>query len=89
MASTGPASTGPASTGTAGVSSAAISIVRGEPTADEVAVVVAVLVARSRAAADEPVPVAARTPGWANRARLVRSPILPGPGGWRRSALPR
>ena len=65
-------------------------IVRGDATAEEIAAVVATLtavaVARSRAAEDEePAPVRAN---WNAPARLVRAPVHPAPGGWRRSALP-
>ncbi|MEV5569192.1 acyl-CoA carboxylase subunit epsilon [Spirillospora sp. NPDC052269] len=66
-------------------------IVRGDPSAEEVAALVAVLTARAQAAA------AARddAPGgpvshWADRSRLTRTPPppRPGPGAWRASALP-
>ncbi|HWG00552.1 MAG TPA: acyl-CoA carboxylase subunit epsilon [Trebonia sp.] len=64
-------------------------VVRGDATAEEIAALVATFAAVS----------AARQPGdhgeppgrvreWNSRSRLVRSPVFPGPGGWRRSALP-
>jgi hypothetical protein len=72
-----------------------LQIVRGEPSAEEVAALVAVLTARARAAAgardgaDTP-----RPSRWADRSRLVRGTaaggLTPrGPGAWRAAALPR
>jgi hypothetical protein len=62
-------------------------VVRGEPTAAELAALVAVLTARAAAGA------AARRPrprsAWADPADRVRAPLAAGPGAWRRSALPR
>ena len=69
---------------------AAVRIVRGEPSPEELAALVAVLAARSAAGAREP--AAPRgTSGWTDRARSVRSGRLEfsGSGGWRASALPR
>ena len=65
-------------------------IVRGDATPEEVAALVATLTAiaaaRSRAAEEaKPAPVLAN---WNARARLLRAPVHPAPGGWRRSALP-
>jgi hypothetical protein len=62
-------------------------VVRGDATPEEIAALVAVLVARS---ADAGAPGQARSvPGlWADRSRLLRRPLFPGPGAWRRSALP-
>jgi hypothetical protein len=60
-------------------------VVRGEPTDDEVAALVAVLTARARAGgATAPAPRTA----WNHPARLVRAAVAPGPGGWRSSAHP-
>ncbi len=64
-------------------------VVRGEPTAAELAALVAVLAARQAAeaaAADR----ARRVPrsAWGDPATAVRRPVTPGPGAWRRSALP-
>jgi hypothetical protein len=65
-------------------------VVHGEATPEEIAALVATLTAitaaRSRATAEaEP----AHMPGnWNARARLLRAPVHPAPGGWRRSALP-
>jgi hypothetical protein len=59
-------------------------VVRGEPTAEELAALVAVVTAR--AATIRPV----TTPGsaWTDRRRQVRRPLHPGPGAWRRAGLP-
>lgn len=67
-----------------------LQVVRGDVTAEEIAALVATLTAvaaaRSRAAAaKKPAPV--RT-NWNAQARLLRAPVRPAPGGWRRSALP-
>lgn len=61
-------------------------VVRGEPTAEELAALVTVLTAR--AAADVDAGSAPRTQ-WNAPSRLVRATVLPSPGGWRASALPR
>jgi hypothetical protein len=60
-------------------------VVRGEPTPEELAALVAVLAARS-----VPVAVAPRVrPAWSDPARRFgRLAHRPGPGAWRRSALP-
>jgi hypothetical protein len=64
-------------------------VVRGEATPEEMAALVATLAAAT--SAREPAGKPA-VPGdvteWNNRARLVRKPLFPSPGGWRRSALP-
>jgi hypothetical protein len=58
------------------------------------AVVVAVLAARQQHAAAarqqaEPQHAATRRGGWPGRAALLRAPLMPGPGAWRRAAYPR
>jgi len=63
-------------------------VVRGEPTAEELAALVAVLAARQRAAEAGPGDTRPRSQ-WRNRARNIRPPIGPGPGAWRASGLPR
>jgi len=60
----------------------------GNPSAEQIAAVVAVLSARARAAAAATSGETSRY-GWSARSRLVRAPVLRGPGGWRASALPR
>ena len=60
-------------------------VVRGDATPEEIAALVAVLM--MRAAPDDARP--ARAPSaWADRSRLLRRPLHPAPGAWRRSALP-
>ena len=66
-----------------------ISVVRGQPTDAELAAVVTVLAARAAAAAAVAAPARASRSSWSNASRLMREPIVPGPGAWRRSALPR
>jgi hypothetical protein len=58
-------------------------VVRGEPTPEELAALVAVLAARPAAA--EPPPVRS---AWSDPARRLGLTTRPGPGAWRRSALP-
>jgi len=62
-------------------------VVRGDATAEEIAALVAVLLARS---ADAGAPGRARSVknAWSDRSRQLRRPLSPGPGAWRRSALP-
>ncbi|MCP2335413.1 acyl-CoA carboxylase subunit epsilon [Actinomadura rupiterrae] len=69
-----------------------LQIVRGEPSAEEVAALVAVLTARAQAAASARTGASDAAPAsrWADRSRLTRTPLppRPGPGAWRASALP-
>ncbi|HZB51776.1 MAG TPA: acyl-CoA carboxylase subunit epsilon [Mycobacteriales bacterium] len=61
-------------------------VVRGEPTAEELAALVAVLTARAAAGrAGRP----RLRSAWADPATRLRTPLAPGPAAWRRSALPR
>ncbi len=61
-------------------------IVRGDPTAEEIAAVVTVLSAYAGTArqAQEPAPSA-----WTDRRTAVRRPLSPGPGAWRASGWNR
>ncbi len=59
--------------------------VTGPATAEDVAAVVAVLAA---AGGGDPEPAARRSP-WASHTAALRRPVDHGPGGWRRSGLPR
>ena len=62
-------------------------LVRGAPTAEELAAVVTLVSALASAggiAAPE-----APVSGWAARSRLVRRPVEHGPGAWRASVWPR
>jgi hypothetical protein len=65
----------------------ALSVVRGEPTAAELAAVIVVLTARARQARPAS-PPAAMPSQWSARARQMRPQLAAGPGAWRASALP-
>ena len=67
-----------------------LSVVRGDATAEEIAALVATLtaVAAARAAAAAAAEQPPAPCNWNSRARLLRSPVHPSAGGWRRSALP-
>jgi Acyl-CoA carboxylase epsilon subunit len=66
-----------------------LSVVRGDATAEEIAALVATLtaVAAARAAA-APAEQPPAAHNWNSHARLLRAPVHPAAGGWRRSALP-
>ena len=62
-----------------------LTVVRGEPTPEQLAALTAVIAARASAGSDAgPAPTRSlwRTP-------VLRTPLTPGPGAWRASALPR
>jgi hypothetical protein len=61
-------------------------VVRGTPTAAELAALVTVV---SSVGAAVPVDAPRPTSVWAARSRLVRPPLRPGPAAWRASAWPR
>jgi Acyl-CoA carboxylase epsilon subunit len=65
----------------------ALFIVRGDPSAEEVAALVAVLSART-ASAGVTRPRTLRSE-WSSRSRLLRAPLQRAAGGWRASARPR
>ena len=60
-------------------------VVRGEPTAEELAALVAVVTMRC---ADRDAGITRARSQWSAPARLVRRPVASGPAGWRRSCLP-
>jgi hypothetical protein len=60
-------------------------IVRGNPTEEEVAALIAVLASVGGSAEPDRTPA----PAWAAHHRKVRVTLPHGPGGWRSSALPR
>jgi hypothetical protein len=63
-----------------------LTVVRGEPTPEQLAAVIAVVSARAAGGSSGPeVPVARSL--WA--APQLRTPLSPTPGAWRASALPR
>ncbi len=59
-------------------------IVSGNPTPDEVGIVVAVLNSRSAPAAEQP-----KWSLWARKSRMTRPTQRPGYGAWRASMMPR
>ncbi len=65
----------------------ALRIVRGDATPEEIAALVAVLLSLPRPG-DASVTSAPARSAWADRSRQLRRPLRPGPGAWRRSALP-
>jgi hypothetical protein len=69
-------------------------VVHGDASPEEIAGLVAVLAAvaaarsQAAAAAERAAARASARPNWNARARMLRTPVHPAPGGWRRSALP-
>jgi hypothetical protein len=66
-------------------------VVRGDATAEEIAALVASLMAVVAAARSRAAGAAERAPvrhHWNGPARRMRAALRPGPGGWRGSALP-
>lgn len=61
-----------------------LSVVRGEPTPEQLAALIAVVAAR--ASAGSPVEAAPQRSLWSRP--VLRTPLHPGPGAWRASALP-
>ncbi|WP_248963669.1 acyl-CoA carboxylase subunit epsilon [Sphaerisporangium perillae] len=59
-------------------------VVRGEPTAEELAALVTVLALRAGTAGD-PAPAPRNPHGWAARHHALRPPLNAGPGAWRGS----
>ena len=64
----------------------AFSVVRGNPTDEELAALVTVLTLAGRRSEPEPAP---RPSGWSAYWRTVRAPISPGPNAWRMSGRPQ
>ncbi len=60
-------------------------VVRGDPTPEELAALIAVLLSRP---AEPEAAVTTSRSAWSDRSGQLRRPLHPGPGGWRRSALP-
>lgn len=70
--------------------SAVLKVVRGEPSAEELATLVAVIASQAAEAAAAGEPAATpKVSGWTERSRYMRAPGRPFPGGWRSSMLPR
>jgi hypothetical protein len=64
-----------------------LQVVKGDATPEEIAALVVTLsaIAAARGSGPDERPKAVRN--WASPARLVRSPVRPSPGGWRRGAF--
>ena len=63
-------------------------VVRGQPTGEEAAALAVVLAAKLAARPAHTRAERTAVGGWADRARAVRTRLIPGPGAWRRSASP-
>ena len=85
MTDTAPEATAPEA---AEDSAALLKVVRGQPTAEELAALVAVIASQAAAASGGPA-TARKASGWTDRSRYVHAPGTPSPGGWRASAFPR
>ncbi len=66
-----------------------LTVVRGAPTAAELAAVAVVIGALARDASQRPFPQRPSGARWASRDQLMRPPLSAGPGAWRASAFPR
>jgi hypothetical protein len=89
-ASTAAASTAAASTAAPPSEAALFEVVSGDATAEEIAALTAVLAALAAAGRRNQVPTRpTAVSGWADRSRLLRSPLAHAPAGWRASARPR
>jgi hypothetical protein len=65
-----------------------LAVVKGCPSAEQIAALVAVLAARRASAMAPAAPPASRF-GWSSRSAQLRVPVQASPGGWRASARPR
>jgi hypothetical protein len=65
-----------------------VAIVKGNPTEQEIAALVAVVFGRAAPVSSPGAPPAIRSE-WSARSRLLRPPLHRGSGAWRASALPR
>jgi hypothetical protein len=63
-----------------------LSVLRGEPTPDELAALLVVLASRQSAQPAEP---RKRPSLWSAPGQTLQAPLFPGPGAWRASGLPR
>lgn len=66
-----------------------LTIVRGEPTAAELAALTVVVDALVRRRSQQPAPDRLAGSRWAAKDQMMRPQLRPGPGAWRASALPR
>jgi len=84
-----PSAEPPATQSAAADSQPLLAVVRGEPTAAELAALAVVVDALVRRASQRAAPDRAAGSRWAARQQLMRQQLRPGPGAWRASALPR
>jgi hypothetical protein len=63
-------------------------VVRGDATPEELAALIAVMMARADQAGSPEPTARSRRSAWSDRSRLLHAPLRPAVGGWRRSALP-
>jgi hypothetical protein len=68
--------------------SVTLSVLRGEPTAEELAALVAVIAGRAAQGLGQSKGGAPMS-GWTDRSRYVRGRLPHSPDGWRQAALPR
>lgn len=61
-------------------------VVKGNPSDEELAALVAVMSTLGAADVEEPAPTRS---AWSDRRVMVREPLAHGPGAWRSSAFPR
>jgi hypothetical protein len=61
-------------------------VIRGDAAQEEIAALVAVLLAARSAGGEAPSPARSVPTAWSDRSRQLRAPLFP--GAWRRSALP-
>jgi hypothetical protein len=66
-----------------------LAVVRGEPTAAELAALTVVVGALVRGARQHPATERTARARWAAKDQMVRPQLRPGPGAWRASAAPR
>ena len=66
-----------------------LTVVRGEPTAAELAALTVVVSALARGSSKESAPDRSARTGWAAKDQMMRPHLRPGPGAWRASAAPR
>jgi Acyl-CoA carboxylase epsilon subunit len=63
-------------------------VIRGDATPEEIAALVAVLMAQAAGSASPAASARSARSAWSDRSQQLHAPIRPAPGAWRRSALP-
>ena len=74
---------------TPAIETPSLQFLRGEPTPEELAALVAVLTAVAAGGAATVDPAPAAVSGWTDRSRYVRGALSPRSNGWRAAAFPR